>query len=236
MIYTKAITLSPLAQQVYSILKNQIVNNAYGAPLPINKLAKQLGVSPTPVREALRQLQAEGIVVYMARKGYKIMEITPELVHEIYESRLLLEPFAIHKIINTLSINKQISEKIEALYENAQKCYLQLNNNYVDLDLYFDIDLQLHELMCLNINNNFLCTALKTIGTFSQRVRRYVEDTIAKNSENKIILLKKITKEHINIISAIRSQNVKAAKRAVIQHLRNAERRTMDAIKLNEGE
>jgi DNA-binding GntR family transcriptional regulator len=68
-----------------------------------DELAERLNVSPTPVREALRQLEAEGIVNYSQHKGVRVAEVSPEEVHEIYLMRGALESLATRLAIPNLT-------------------------------------------------------------------------------------------------------------------------------------
>jgi DNA-binding GntR family transcriptional regulator len=64
-------------------------------PLPQDEIASQLRVSHIPVREALRQLQSEGLVTYQANRGATVTALTPAEIREIYEIRVILETAAI---------------------------------------------------------------------------------------------------------------------------------------------
>jgi len=64
-------------------------------PLPQDQIAAQLEVSHIPVREALRQLQSEGLVSYQQNRGASVTALTPEEIREIYEIRVILETAAI---------------------------------------------------------------------------------------------------------------------------------------------
>lgn len=64
-------------------------------PLPQDEIASQLRVSHIPVREALRQLQSEGLVTYQANRGATVAALTPAEIREIYEIRVILETAAI---------------------------------------------------------------------------------------------------------------------------------------------
>lgn len=67
---------------------------APGQRLLQNALAEQLGISPTPIREALRALEATGVVAYVPNRGMRVIEVSSEEAEEIYEIRAALEPLA----------------------------------------------------------------------------------------------------------------------------------------------
>jgi DNA-binding GntR family transcriptional regulator len=66
-------------------------------PLPQDEIAAQLRVSHIPVREALRQLQSEGLVTYQANRGATVSALTPEEIREIYDIRAILETAAVRR-------------------------------------------------------------------------------------------------------------------------------------------
>jgi DNA-binding GntR family transcriptional regulator len=73
-------------------------------PLPQDEIAAQLNVSHIPVREALRQLQSEGLVTYQPNRGAQVSALGPDEIREIYEIRALLETAAIRRAVPRLSV------------------------------------------------------------------------------------------------------------------------------------
>jgi DNA-binding GntR family transcriptional regulator len=71
-------------------------------PLPQDEIAAQLEVSHIPVREALRQLQSEGLVTYQANRGAQVSALAPDEIREIYEIRAILETAAIRRAVPLL--------------------------------------------------------------------------------------------------------------------------------------
>ena len=84
------------AARVYRILKERILMCDYppGSSLNEGRLAEQLEVSKTPIREALAMLVHEGFVEVLPRQGYRVTDLTIADVQEIFNLRLLLEPAA----------------------------------------------------------------------------------------------------------------------------------------------
>ena len=82
---------------VADVLREAITTGRLRAnePLPQDEIADQLQVSHIPVREALRQLQSEGLVTYQANRGATVAALTTAEIREIYEIRILLETAAI---------------------------------------------------------------------------------------------------------------------------------------------
>lgn len=74
-----------------------------GRRLPIERLAVALEMSPMPIREALRRLDAVGLVEHVPHRGARVTELSVEDVVEIYEARLALEPLAVRHAVERLS-------------------------------------------------------------------------------------------------------------------------------------
>lgn len=108
------LTKSELAVQV---LRERIRSGelAPGARLRVEQLARELEMSPTPIREALRILQADRLVNYRPHYGIVVAEFSDAQIHEIYRVRALLEPFAVELAVPLLD-DQQLSE-LERLHE-----------------------------------------------------------------------------------------------------------------------
>jgi DNA-binding GntR family transcriptional regulator len=86
-----------LAERAFATLHSAVVTGvlAPGERLPIEELAQVLGMSPMPIREALRQLDSVGLVENVPHRGARVTELSIEDLQEVYEARLALEPLAI---------------------------------------------------------------------------------------------------------------------------------------------
>jgi DNA-binding GntR family transcriptional regulator len=86
-----------LAEKAFNRLHQAIIQGelAAGERLPIEELAETLDMSPMPIREALRQLDAVGLVEHVPHRGARVRELSIDDLHEVYEARLALEPLAI---------------------------------------------------------------------------------------------------------------------------------------------
>src|SRR5438094_10422755 len=84
------------AEAVYGELRRRILSGVLEPSAPLNQeaLAPELGVSVTPVREAVRRLEAEGLVQFQAHKTVVVAPLSREELREIYEVRLQLDPYA----------------------------------------------------------------------------------------------------------------------------------------------
>ena len=85
-----------LNAQVYDILKEMIADQRFapGSSLNVERLTQELGVSRTPIWEAIRKLEQEGIVAHKPHKGVRLVELTRQMALELYEVRENLETMA----------------------------------------------------------------------------------------------------------------------------------------------
>jgi len=86
-------TTEPLPQIAYLYIKERILNRIFkpGQQLNDTQIAEELGISRTPVRDALRQLAYEGFLVNQARQGWQVYSLSLEDIHEIFDLKAVLE-------------------------------------------------------------------------------------------------------------------------------------------------
>jgi DNA-binding GntR family transcriptional regulator len=94
-----------IGEMVYEVIRESIVSGAFapGERLRQEAIATAIGVSRIPVRSALMQLESEGLVDFHPRRGAVVRSLSIAQLHEIFELRELLEPFAIGKSIATMT-------------------------------------------------------------------------------------------------------------------------------------
>ena len=104
--------------QVYQILRNEICSGKYppGSWLQETELTEHLGVSRSPVRESLRRLVADGLLVEIPNKGVFVKEFTQRDIEEIFDMRVMLESYAIRK-----SRSRMTSARLEKLVDLLEK-------------------------------------------------------------------------------------------------------------------
>lgn len=117
-----------LADQAYETIKTNILNLTYppGMPLTEARLTKELGMSRSPVRAAIQQLQAEGLIVTDYYKSMTVKEITDKDINEIYQLRELLESEAFRLIFSSgrhEEYSYRIEEKVVRMCASAGDIY-----------------------------------------------------------------------------------------------------------------
>lgn len=145
----------PLREIVYEELKMQILRGTIvpGTRLMEVEMAEQMGVSRTPIREAIHKLEKEGLVVIEPRRGAYVSRVSMEDMLEILELRENLEGFAAYRAaLNMTEEEKQELRKVEHLYNEAVK-----EGSTVDL-IKFDTDF--HSLIVKGSKNKILVNVI----------------------------------------------------------------------------
>lgn len=201
----------PLRDVVFNTLRNAILTGELspGERLMEIKLADKLGVSRTPIREAIRKLELEGLVVNTPRKGAEVANISAEDLRDVLEVRRSLEVLAI-----SLACDKMTDETLELLYEN-----IDAFKHSIDAKATSDIasvDVTFHDIIYKATGNNRLIQILNNI---SEQMYRYRFEYI-KNKES----WNRLVEEHMNIYEAIKNRDKELAIKSILLHIDNQER------------
>jgi len=220
-----------LYERVYEALKEAILNNEYlpGDVVSIELIARELGVSTTPVREAVARLSAEGLVRQAPNKGVRIAPITRRDVHDVYEVRKILEPYAAGVAAKKATQDPELKRKFLQVKKAAEKVANVLASNSAApfYKAYLQVDLQLEQLMIEAVENGLLQRLIASVSSDSRRIRSFAE---ASSNSSAIEMMRTINEEHLCIIDAIIDGNIERAQKSVEKHLDNAERRTITQL------
>lgn len=200
---------SSLSEYVFDTIREAILNGKYKENdlLKENALATELGVSRTPVREALKQLELEGLVLLIPNKGASVIGFSKKDVKDIYEMRALLEGLCVKKAIE--NINDDI---VNELFE-----ILDLNSYYLSkgkMDAILELDNKYHQVIYKAANSRMISQTLSDFHHYLERMR--------KTTLNDIERAKKSHIEHQKIANAIKERNVEEAQRLAIEHINNS--------------
>ena len=192
--------------EAYLYLKDAIINNEFeqGTPLREVEIATKLKMSRSPVREALRDLESEGVVISYPGRGTFVATVTPYDVEEIYELRTMLEEYALRKAFNR--ITKEDLDQVEALFTAP--------NEPFDWEQYHQADRSLHQLFVNKCGSRRLNQFLSTLNFQVERIRRYSDQSKSRSSDERL-------KEHLEIIHRIRLGDLEGSIQALRIHLRN---------------
>ena len=162
-------TFQPLEQRtlrnnVTDRIRRAILDGTLAPGAQVNQLliAEQMGVSRGPVREALGQLEEEGLIRNVPYKGTFVNEVTLTFIEELYSIRRLLEVFAIRR-----ATERSDAEMQQACRKIVDEMHEAADAN--DTDRLRELDLRFHALICLNAQHGFLMQMWKSIETGVRR-------------------------------------------------------------------
>lgn len=210
-----------LAGEVYDNIKSQLMDQQIqpGVRINIDKLARQLQVSQTPIREALARLEAEGLVTKEPLRGYSS---TPLLgsssLQQLYEIRLILEPAAARKAAETISENDLLLLEQQVLAMQQVK----IGETYKEYQQFSATDAAFHSIIVRAAKNVFLQEALERLHAHLHLYRLYFHTGIALET----------TAEHQEILNALQRHTAEAAAVSMTRHLQQAQRRLMQRLHL----
>lgn len=203
--------MNTIRGQVYDIIKQGICSGEYkpGQWLQENELAAQFSVSRSPVREALRQLASDGLVIEVPNKGVFVREFSATDIEEIFDLRVMMENYAIEKTAGSMTDEKK---------QQLQSCLAELEQFYQtgDLSGYIEADKRLHDLFVKLSGNSLLNVAYERVHSMIQQFRIYSLKDQLRHDESII--------EHRAIVQAITENRPADAQRYNSHHLEMAKR------------
>ncbi len=200
----------PLRDVVFHTLRQAILKGEMepGERLMEIQLAKKLGVSRTPIREAIRKLELEGLVIMIPRKGAEVAGITEKNLRDVLEVRRSLEELAIE-----LAVQRMTEDDIRKLDEARIEFRESLRTN--DVIRIAGADEKFHDVIYNGTYNDKLVQLLNNLRDQIYRYRlEYIKDT----GKRQILMI-----EHENILAAVKQRNLEMAKRAAREHIDNQE-------------
>ena len=197
-----------LADQVFDKLENDIITGVYprGEILTELKLVEQLGVSRTPIREALRRLQQERLIAESG-KGSVVLGITVEDLMDIMDIRQRIEGLAAWYA--TKNMNPEGLEKLRHISQ-LQDFYYSVEN----VEQLRQMDDRFHDTIYLLSGRTVLCDTLLPLHRKTQRYRKISMEDRSR--------LEKSINEHRAIFQAIASGDADLAADLVTRHIQNA--------------
>lgn len=224
-----------LQEKVYESIKNSIVKNELmpGDVLSIDTLAEDFGVSPTPVREALAQLSTQGLVDNARNKKARVAPITEDDIHETYEVRKLLEPYATGLAAEQISDDSKLKAELKELKDETLELQRVVENGPLgsrQYERYLEVDLELEELIEMALGETLLNKFMKQVGNHSLRIRSFTEASYNKEVPEAVLAN---NEEHLEILEKMLELDLEGTREAVRSHLENAEERTLKALEDN---
>ncbi len=200
----------PLRDVVFNTLREAILKGELkpGERLMEIQLAEQIGVSRTPIREAIRKLELEGLVIMIPRKGAEVAKISEKNLRDVLEVRRSLEELA-----TELACQRITDDQITALEEAQQKFIEAVEVG--DATQIADTDEAYHDIIYQATNNDRLVQILNNL---REQMYRYRLEYIKDESKRQILIV-----EHDQILKAIKNRHVEEARRSMREHIDNQE-------------
>jgi DNA-binding GntR family transcriptional regulator len=211
----------PLREMVFESLREAIIQGRLrpGERLMEIQLAEEMGVSRTPVREAIRKLELEGFVVMVPRKGAYVAGISVKDIVDIFEVRAALEGLAAG-----LSAERITDEEMDQLERSIHKINVSAEE---DLKMVVEGDTAFHALIYKSSRNQRL---EQIIINLHEQINRFRMTSLSQPGRLKIAL-----DEHTKIVEAISDRNVEQAQKLATEHIENAEQSLLNALREEEA-
>ena len=196
----------PLAKMAFQAIRDSILEGHLTPGEIYNEmtLAKELGISRTPVREALLELSAQGLVTYLPRKGVMVNHFGKHDIEEIFELRKAIELATVEKVaryyksLDLSTIERALEKQKKALKKKDPKTYLHFDRMF-------------HVTLTKLTNNRRFVDIIENIRDLFQ-----LTATQALTNENR---WQEVIKEHEKVLNAIKQGNVTQSRKAMSYHL-----------------
>lgn len=198
-----------LRNKIFSKIREDIIEGRYndGESLVEKKLAEEFGVSRTPIREVIRQLELDGLVESMPNRGVFVIGITHEDIKDIYEIRILVEGLAAK-----WAAKKITDEELKAL-NNAYEL-MEFYTAKGDIEQIARYNTEFHEIIFEAARSKFLEKILRNMQSYIQWARLASLKTQGRSQ--------KALKEHKAILEAFRNGDPLQAQMLIIEHVTNS--------------
>ncbi|WP_161874074.1 GntR family transcriptional regulator [Ihubacter sp. rT4E-8] len=201
-----------LTDEIADIVRERILKGEYkiGEKIKENQIAAELRVSRTPIREAFKQLENEGLIDYIPNRGCFAKGFTRQDIEDLYAVRKALEVLAVEWAVSRITPEQiqQLQEQIDLMefYTTKQdgKKVLEINSDF-------------HSVIYNAAGSRFMAQVLRSYKEYIEQTRKALGCDQTS--------LKEILSEHRTILDTIRARDVEAAKTAMSNHLDGSKRR-----------
>lgn len=199
-----------LGSKIFMVLRDKILNEEYVSGQKLNEVAlsKELNISRTPIREALKQLELEGLVKSIPNKGVYVLGFSPRDIDDMLEIRYALEGLAIQLAIER--INDAQLEKIKEVYD-----LMEFYAHKGDQDKFNELNIAFHESI-------YRCTQSQYFEQLLKDINYYISVT-SRHSIRQPQRLDTAAVEHKEIYEAIVERNKEKAKEKIQNHIRKTQ-------------
>lgn len=207
-----------LRDSVYEVLLERVMDGSVpaGSSLNIDSLGRHLGVSPTPVREALARMEHTGLVERVALKGYRVADpLSDAQMEELVEARTAIELAAVEKAVARRTELLPDLRVAHAHHTLAAHRITQLRQGpgagFADLREYFAADWEFHLVVLRSAANRYLLQAAESLSAHVHRLRQSIDHDVFDVDQ--------AVAEHATVLAAFESGDADAPVAAMRAHL-----------------
>lgn len=200
------IQYTTVSESVYLWIKNAIIQGVFkpGEHIAQESLTKKLGVSRTPVRDAMKRLEAEGLLIAKPHCGAVVFKMTKEHLTELYEVRILMEQYCASQTCIVAS---------DEDLQRVEEINLRMANSIYSLETFMDFDRQFHSLICQLSGYSNSLEILDSLWAKSDSFKSIFFSLEGRRSNT--------LTEHEQIAQALKARNIEAVKNAIFYHLKD---------------
>ena len=212
----------PLRDVVFNTLRQEILTGKMkpGERLMEIHLANKLGVSRTPIREAIRKLELEGLVIMIPRKGAEVAQISWKSLKDVLEVRRALDVLAIE-----LACERMTQEELESLYRACES--FEEATKTKDTRKIAEADVAFHDIIVASTGNKRL---IQLVNNLSEQMYRYRFEYIKDSSQHRMLI-----EEHKEMYRSIQNKDKIAAADVVKKHIDNQEEAIIRQLQLEKS-
>jgi DNA-binding GntR family transcriptional regulator len=220
------INYADLTDQTYEAIRGRILRRELktGEQIPIDRVAAELGVSRTPVLDAIKRLSVEGLIGIRPRRGCFVLGLTVVDIREIFGLREALETYAADLVIVD-GRHRELADELEAL--SQQMAVFTEGDVYTDYDAFIERDRAFHMALVRSAGNTRMTESYQRLNVHLHIMRAHYVRVIQRASD--------VHSDHAAILSAIRAGDAAAARAAASAHLTIVRDRMLAEIERDGG-
>ena len=215
-------TFKPLQEQAYDYLREMILKGKFtqDAVYSETKLAEEIGISRTPVRDALQRLNQDGFIDILPSKGFVLHKMTPHDVLETFQMRCAIEGYCTLMIASEFH-TQRAQQSIRQLKDLIMK-QVQIIDTTPDLKSFVDIDHLFHTTIVAYIQNDGFN---ELFHKYMHRIRTFAIESLEMPGR-----LQDTLQEHKNMLSAMEHGDVAHIYEITLQHMEAPKRIILNKI------
>ena len=203
--------MTPLNEQAYLYLKELITNSkfSYQEIYSETQTAKEIGISRTPLRDAIHRLAQEGYVDIIPSKGFRLHQLTKKDVEDTFQIRSALESYCTLKIAEEYQTRK--AKKLFRELRSIVSCMQDISRTTKDIAEFSEYDFKFHRLIIEYVENEHFSS---TFETFFYRITSLANLSLSHEGR-----MDETCQEHTRILEAMESGNTEHVYLITLEHM-----------------